>query len=98
MSKYTDETRPAWHRPLWDKVTRPRFSGARRGLPEPSVVVPHSGALNRAQRRSQGRYQGFEGKTLKGIQTAPMLIRRSGGSRWTKKERAKLERLAERVV
>jgi hypothetical protein len=83
---------------LWNKVTRPRFSGARRGYPEPSQVLPPSEGLNRQQRRSQGRYEGFEGKSPKGIQTAPMLIRRSGPSRWTKKERDKLIKLSERVA
>jgi hypothetical protein len=65
-------------------------------LAEPVVVVPHSGGLNRRQRRSQGRYRGFLAKSPKAARIAPMLIRRSGTSRWTKREYAKLVQLAER--
>jgi hypothetical protein len=81
----------------WNKLNRPRWPGARQGYPEPQVVVPHPGTLNRAQRRSQGRYEGF----LKSTRTQRVrgeLIRRSGETQMTRREAEKVQRYTERVA
>lgn len=80
-----------------NKHNRPRWHRARQGFPEPSVVVPHSGELNRAERRSQGRRGSFLSHTPSPVRKTPLMIRKSGRNRWTKKEVSKLTRVIDNI-